>query len=72
MASLFSTPKSPPAANIIAAPVITDPSVQAAAAEQAKQSAEAAGRGSTIMTAGLGVAGQPSTDKKVLLGGGNA
>jgi len=61
MTTLFSSPKPPP---VIAAPTVTDPNVQAAAAAQRM----AAGRSSTILTSGLGDTSTPSTAKKELLG----
>ncbi len=69
MTSLFSSPKTPTQAAPPAPPTVTDPAVQQAANENAAAAASAAGRGSTILTSGLGDTSQATVQKKVLLGG---
>ena len=68
MASLFSSPKMPAVQPAPAAPTVTDPSVQQAQQEQAREAAEADGRQSTILTSGLGVSTAPVVQRKMLLG----
>ena len=73
MASLFSKPKFPdptPSATSIAAapPTVADAPVQQAAQDLRVNEAQAKGRGSTILTSGLGDVSQPTLEKKKLLG----
>lgn len=65
MAAMFSSPKPP---KVTAAPTATDPNVQAAAAAQRAAAAGAMGRGSTILTSGLGDMSTPALQTKELLG----
>ena len=67
MAGLFSSP-SVPAQPQAAPPSVADPSVQAAAAAQRAQMAQAAGRASTIFTSGQGDTSTPVIGRKTLLG----
>lgn len=85
MASLFSAPKAAaaPVYNVTnaapaalapsppppPAPTVTSATVQQAGSDAAAAQAQAAGRASTILTGGMGVAGAPSTIKSQLLGG---
>lgn len=63
------SPSMPPVQAAPPAPVITNPSVQAAAQATAAQSAAAMGRGSTILTSGQGDTNPITVAKKQLLGG---
>jgi hypothetical protein len=50
------------------APTPTDPAVEAAADALRQTQAEASGRGSTILTSGMGVSTAPPVLRKTLLG----
>ena len=68
MSGLFgSTPSPPPPVQPVPSP--GDPAVQAAARQQAVAAANAAGRGSTLLTGGAGDTSSPVVGKSVLLGG---
>lgn len=67
--SLFSTPKTPAVVAPPVAPTPADSGVQDAARDAATAAATAAGRGSTILTGGLGDTSSPQIGKKALLGG---
>ena len=64
----FSQPSIPAAAPAPPAATAQDPSVQAALQAQLKRMQDAKGQGSTMLTGGLGLLGQPSTAPKTLLG----
>jgi hypothetical protein len=53
-----------------APPTILQSSVQSAGESEQTAAAQAAGRASTILTSGQGVAAAPSIAQKMLLGGG--
>jgi len=66
-AAVTPTPLPTPTA-AAAPPTSTTPSVQAAGDQTAADQAAAAGRGSTLLTSGLGASDQVTTAKKTLLG----
>jgi hypothetical protein len=68
MVGLFSSPKMPAPAAVPAAPSPNDANTQAAAQALQFQQANAAGRGSTILTSGQGDLSPPPLAKKTLLG----
>ena len=68
MASMFSSPKLPAQQPTPQVPTIADPGVAAAAEAERVNAANRKGRGSTILTAGLGDISQANVEKKKLLG----
>jgi len=68
ISSIFTGPPKVSTPTYTPPPTPTDPTVQAAAAAEASAQASAAGRGSTLLTSGLGDTSQAPVQKKVLLG----
>lgn len=70
LALRFGGSSSPPAVvNPGPAPTFQDPAIAQAQRDQAVAAAQAMGRGSTILTSGLGDTSAPTLAKKSLLGG---
>lgn len=65
--SLFSAPKPPPAPVLAPAPTPADPAVEEERRKVLVAASAAKGRASTNLTGGLGVVGEASTRKNVLL-----